>query len=219
MGYPQIGKNRVLVLPVPASDMTAEEYKEAFGIDLNDIELRDLILLQEAGKQAFPVLYIDKENKILYTAERAYSYNDEFALVEGDSLIAKVIETGTIENAKPLYFHPVVIGQSGAQNALQCSVIILNNDDTAFTSWDSIKAYMTSIAVSINAIARFPATGVCRNNDQDVIILSHFDVYTTGQVYVQGTKTDGTLVAGTALNVAPYSIADSNIHDGINKVN
>lgn len=41
MGYPQFGNVKTVVIPVPKEDMSVQEYKNAYGIDLRDIVLLD----------------------------------------------------------------------------------------------------------------------------------------------------------------------------------
>ena len=49
-----------------------------------------------------------------------------------EELIKQVVSSGLIENAKPLYFHPVVITDTANDDVI--SFTILNNDSTPFTT-------------------------------------------------------------------------------------
>ena len=210
MGYKPFGKNRVLVLPVPTSDMTAEEYKNTYGIELDSIELCDLILLQEEGKEAYPVLYIDKENNVLYTADKAFSYASGFEIVEGVSLVSEVIKTGTIENAKPIYFHPIRI-ESTSEKFKVCGTI-LNNSGDAFADLASLIAYMRSKLNDLMTNFDFLVSGgIVVGSIVTTPYLLRVDASTASLYYL---KSDGT---GGNLNIENVTI--SQFSDNVNKIN
>lgn len=93
MGYPNFGKVKTITLPYE-EDMTASQYLDRYGIDLATIELYDLINIA-LDDVVYPVLYADKANKVLYMADRAFSYNGGFTALN-TSLIKKVTESGTL---------------------------------------------------------------------------------------------------------------------------
>lgn len=130
MGYPNFGKVKTITLPIPERTMSFAEYKNAFGIDLEELENTELLLLKEPDGQIVPVLYYDKENAVLYTANYSVDISAGFE-VETESLISKVIEGGTIENAKPVYWHSVKFIRQGANYYyFDGFAIILSNDET-----------------------------------------------------------------------------------------
>ena len=55
-----------------------------------------------------------------------------YSIPQLEEIVAKVIKSGQVENAKPLYSHNITIWD-GAGSTLQLSCNIINNDDTAFT--------------------------------------------------------------------------------------
>lgn len=91
MGYPAFGKVKTFTLPIPDGSMTFAQYKSAFGIDLQQLENTELILLKEPSGNIVPVLYYDKENAVLYTANYSVDISAGFE-VKTDSLISEVIE-------------------------------------------------------------------------------------------------------------------------------
>ena len=65
--------------------------------------------------------------------KRMWSRNELLRL--SDAEIRKLIEDGEIENAKPIYYHPIAIHSKNGGNALgnSLSIVILNNSNTPFT--------------------------------------------------------------------------------------
>ena len=54
MGYPNFGKVKTIVLPVPANQMTYAQYKEKYGIDLKDfIELGSTSIRLKSNRNVF----------------------------------------------------------------------------------------------------------------------------------------------------------------------
>ena len=53
-----------------------------------------------------------------------------------DSRVQALVEGGTLENAKPIYYHPIycVIGIEGVYNKLVFQCAILDNNPTAYTN-------------------------------------------------------------------------------------
>ena len=217
MGYKPFGKNRVIVLPVPDSDMTAEEYRNAYGIELDSIEMRDLILLQEEGKQAYPVLYIDKENKVLYTADKAFSYASGFELVEGDSLINQVISQGTIENAKPIYWHSVYFERSAtSRHFFNGILIILNNSSAPINKTDFLNIIASDGFYGIVFSGFHEQTNSATEPTSSSLKLVAIKGTGTGVLFVQLTSENvEETLAETVIVEADWNVEDR----GTNKIN
>lgn len=204
MAYEVFGNNRSIVLPIPASALTNAEYKNAYGIDLSSLDFYNLVQVQD-GKEIFPVLLNDKENKVLYTADRAFSYDGGFEEIS-DSLIAKVIESGTIDNAKPLYCHPILIVQAGV---LYASCMILNNSPTEINSWDRFKTEVISWDVET---ARIPAAGTFILNGE--VIPSTIISKVAGNIFnIYGLDSNG------SVKYIDITTMNGQVYDGVNKIN
>ena len=68
--------------------------------------------------------WVSTENKNLDSVPSVSDVNTQ---------IANLVEGGTLENAKPLYFHPITIYRSETDFKCLFTMIIINNDSTPFT--------------------------------------------------------------------------------------
>lgn len=212
VSYPQFGKVRDITLPVPAASMTFDEYKAAFGIDLLVVELYDLILIKE-NDVAVPVLYVDKDNDVLYTADKAYSYASGFAEISGGSLIAKVIEDGTIENAKPIYCHPITVVCNDTGYLLRFTCLIFNNSETPIDRV-GFKAFLDSLS-SVQGNIMISGAFVISTDT----IISSYARYDGSQYYLIGVNAaTGAVVShnGSFDTIYPNT---TTFEDGVNKIN
>ncbi|MBO7694164.1 MAG: hypothetical protein J6T10_16215 [Methanobrevibacter sp.] len=125
-----------------------------------------------------------------------------------DSEVKKLVESGTLENAKPLYYHPVIMVKQTGDLTLSISLIIINNDKTAFTSWDTLKNWVES-----NGIANLNACGEINTGDYK-INLSH--IYYNGTTY-RGFGIDILTGVYTGIDIT-NAVLDTFV-DSVNKVN
>ena len=122
ISYPKFGKVKTIVLPIPTSSMSLEEYKDFCGIDLEEF----LIIESDTPYLKFPknalVLIADtfdvsssfvKLNNVILTEEQAYDsgaddgyfgilglYNNDEQKYEGLELFIDKDEEFSIENIK-----------------------------------------------------------------------------------------------------------------------
>ena len=139
----------------------------------------------------------------------------------------QLIESGLIENAKPIYCHPIVIYIDDVSRTMRVTCLIFNNSATPFTL-NTLKTWFDNLVASTNARARIMASGASKYTKatsdeeptEETLIASSIDK-TTGNIYtIQGIKLDGT--------VGAYSDADwqnlfppliTTLIDGVNKIN
>lgn len=207
MGYPIFGKMKTITLPIPDAALTFAEYKDAYGIDLQNLPLVDLILIRQTDGECVPVLYIDKENSVMYTANYSIDYSTGFE-VKSESLISEVIASGTIENAKSLYFHPITIMVAGS---MYFSIVIINNTATAYTK-STLVTELNRIRSLAGETCRFPATG-CFVNEGVAISPYNLEVPQQNEFKLYGFN--GT---NNISKVVDISNVDQ-IFDGVNKIN
>ena len=131
----------------------------------------------------------------------AQTENDVKALIEG----------GTIENAKPLYFHPISIIITGT-NIGYFTLFIINNSSTAFTG-------STLINYIKNTSGRYLVNGAYKTSSY---YLSPSYVSTSeNAIYLIGVDNQGDIHASSQ-NVIDFEsiIASANIfNDNVNKIN
>lgn len=211
MGYPNFGKVKTITLPYE-EDMTASQYLDRYGIDLATIELYDLINIA-LDDVVYPVLYIDKENKVLFMADRAYSYDGGLSVVN-NSLINVVLATGTVTNAKPIYYHGVELISYTAKNVAE--IAILNNSPDPINSIAKFKAWAESIPQDLVIVK---VDGCVKLSDTVYHLYAILKVKTgdTIQYKFAYLDTDGYDVTA-AVDLDDY-FESENTADGVNKIN
>ena len=126
------------------------------------------------------------------------------------NLSKEVIESGLVENAKPIYFHPVILFKNSGDDGVSASIscIILGQLSTGISSYANFKTYCKD-----NEITNIPASGFINDTAQSTsIAISH--IYRTGDTFsVYGIKQDGTYGGYNITSIA-LSIADPS-----NKIN
>ena len=134
----------------------------------------------------------------------AQTENDVKALVEG----------GTLENAKPIYYHPIycVIGVEGTYNKLVFQCAILDNNSTAYTNTTLIQKLkdLMDVGAIINVNGYYKDSN---NEYADVMVL-----YKSGASYTSDTfkpTATGTFSFSQLLEEA----TDISVVDGVNKIN
>ena len=131
-----------------------------------------------------------------------------------EGLIKEQVEGGTLENAKPMYFHPVVLVKSTTPNKCQLTFTIINNNSEAYDTFAKLKAYMVSVAEAINSTARFVCNGSIVNDDSVFIIANCLDVTKAGRMTIQGQDATGGFVTCYIEEITFSAVAD-----GVNKIN
>ena len=129
--YPQFNL-KTLQLPAPASNMTKAEYKEAYGIDLDDVNIKAFKLVL-FGNEKYPIDQIKE-------VEDGYEIYFNGRILSVTDTIQTSNEVYDVANAKPLYYHPITMwaGSGAIRGTLSC--LIVNNSPTAYTKDTFISA-------------------------------------------------------------------------------
>lgn len=123
----------------------------------------------------------------------------------------EVIESGLVDNAKPIYIHPIVLLSSTSHVSL--SLFIFDNSDEPYDTWTKIKAKMKSIADAIEDTARFPSIGSAIKEGTP-FTLRNIDASTSGTFTVYGMDDSGNSVYMNITNMTTDVC-----FDGVNKIN
>ena len=139
----------------------------------------------------------------------------EMAKNVADQEVEELVEGGTLDNAKPIYCHPIYLERTVSGKELRVTMLIFNNDATPFTL-ETFKTYLDDL-YNANNDARIMASGGAVENN-NVIIISFIRKY-NNIYYITGIKTSG----GTAYGISnsDYNIIMANVtlYDGVNKIN
>ena len=119
-----------------------------------------------------------------------------------------LVEGGELENAKPIYCHPItLLGQSG--NKTKLTMLIFNNTATAFDR-NSFKSYLAGMPT-----ARFMTSGFY-DDGVEVHVASYITAQSTTSISFLGYGlTTGDI---DSINIAT-DINDFLFYDGVNKIN
>ena len=130
---------------------------------------------------------------------------------ELQEIIKTLIESGTIENAKPIYFHPVrfsIVGSLGSQpvRVVNGSVVILNNSPDAFDSFDKFRAYLYNGGERIDIVCSVIFY------DDNAVYKGQILGLTGNPSSIGVTYTfDGTATYSNALNSFEFTIVDDKV--------
>lgn len=137
MNYPQFNLTTIQ-LPAPASNMTKAEYKAAYGIDLDQIDIKavKLVLL---GNEKYPIDQIKavEDGYEIYFNGRILSITD---------IVQTSDEVYDVANSKPIYYHPINMYKE-SDNAFIFTV--LNNSPTPINTVAKVIAWANSITGTV----------------------------------------------------------------------
>lgn len=135
-----------------------------------------------------------------------------------DARVKSLVEGGTLDNAKPLYFHPITLGNtsdSANTYSLSWTMIIIDNNSEPYNTWQKVKEKMLAVANAIGDTARFLVNGGLSNNDKSVVVIcNNIDARTDSTLRLYGLDTGRERYS---LDITSISIAEC--YDGVNKIN
>ena len=129
-----------------------------------------------------------------------------------ETTVKDVIKSGTADNAKPVYIHPINFQYSTTGGRIYfISCLIFNNDATPFTS-DSFYDYVLGLITNYGAIIM--ASGAVWSGTATLVATNISD-NGSGGIAIRG------LVGGTAdfYSLTKSEMRDGTFTDGVNKIN
>lgn len=200
MSYPQFNLT-TLQLPAPTSNMTKAEYKAAYGIDLDKVNIKafKLVLL---GNEKYPIDQIKE-------VEDGYEIYFNGRIISITDIVQTSDKVYDVANSKPLYFHPITI-----VNVPQyvVSLIIIDNSSAIIDTPAKLTAKFNEIFQKAGERCRFPTTGSLYI-DNTLCPAYNIEVVSAGGFAVYGFDGTQTKSIGLALDTA------SAVYDGVNKIN
>ena len=199
----------ILQLVLPLASMSKAEYKQAYGIDLDDIEIEKVTLVQEEGSK----------NK--YFVDEIKETEEGFDIYAGGKILSigsdvSVINNAySVENAKPIYCHPITMGYKDASHEFTLTCLIFNNDGTPFT-FASFNEWLDALIAQITT-ARIMCSGYVIVGGETLPV-SYLN-YTTDNV---GIIVSPGSVSSINDNFTPNqwkALVMTSFNDGVNKIN
>ena len=135
----------------------------------------------------------------------------QFNKKEVESIAKDVIKSGLVENAKPIYVHPITILGSGpsASNRLTC--LIFNNDDTPFTK-ESFISFVKALSQQVEGnISRIMTSGSWISGEV---------IYPVAYIFSNDGGTVNVTYASSSTGIEGFINDNStSFNDGVNKIN
>lgn len=202
MGYKEF--NLVtLQLIIPLSTMTKAEYKNAYGIDLNDIDIEKVTLLQEDGSKN--KYFVDE----IKTTENGVDIYAGGKILSIGSSVSVVNNAYSVDNAKPIYCHPINVADDGL-SLCRFNFLIFDNRAEPYTKSEIIAKLKSIMDVD----------GVILANGMVIVEGSRMVVYQIAKytsyygIYASNFDNGSVLDLDTLFNNALVSV-----NDGVNKIN
>lgn len=132
--------------------------------------------------------------------------------VEGDvEGLSELFETGEVENAKPIYCHPITMYLNSENAKYLVSCMILSPKSTAYTK-DELKDLVR------NFTGRLLCTGSYQNSTVGYVAVTCVNSREDG-LWLIGWNTSGTYIGEGNINFAHVIDYSTSFTDDINKIN
>ena len=137
-----------------------------------------------------------------------------------DSRVQALVEGGTLDNAKPIYCHPISILDTNGAEPKRLTCLIFNNDNTPFTL-TSLKKFIDDLAVATTNKGRIMVSGGVKVSATNVCIASYITKGGDSVYYITGINAiDGsTSILGDADFNVVFPSGTTTLDDGVNKIN
>ena len=131
-----------------------------------------------------------------------------------DARVESLVEGGTLDNAKPIYWHTIKLIRSGVEglSSYLIYLIILNNNPNAMTDSEVQNAIKTEGFVAIPHNSRLSTDAGATKFIYDITRVAYKDNAT---FYVDYYDSDGSLITEYTLGFSSSTINDL----GVNKIN
>ena len=128
---------------------------------------------------------------------------------QADARVEALVEGGTLNNAKPIYCHPItLIGEGGAHHL---TMLILNNIAEAFADFDALITHIRTWGLDT---ARIMSSGVFKESDNKIVIASYLMV-TENTIRLVGNYAD----TGSTVSIDITANNFNTFYDAVNKIN
>ena len=220
-------KSAKLIASTGVTHVKVDDVKNIDGEILSQLKCGDVVIKEDAtGEHAYVVTFKSESGICLtYTdasvvetqsydlVDDEWVYNSEDKTEFSNFVTFADITGGTIENAKPIYFHPINVVNTVS---FYLGFIILNNDSTQLDTKDKLLSVMRAIQAELGEgnTARFPATGSFTLSSKQYIAYS-IEVPNQTLVKIYGRSVED----GTSNSIEIQNLTFNATYDGVNKIN
>lgn len=206
MGYPNFNLTTIQ-LPAPTSNLTKAEYKSAYGIDLDAVDIRSFKLVVY-GNEKYAIDQIKEvEGGVeIYFNGRILSITD---------IVQTSDEVYDVANAKPIYCHPIFCSfyRQVDEEVVTFTCLIFNNSPTVFTK-------DTFLTWAINLFNEIPNASIMASGYKGLRPASRLKKHPTSptdSVAIEVVTTDAS--GNDYYSVNLNDMATATFIDGVNKIN
>ena len=128
--------------------------------------------------------------------------------------VEELVEGGALDNAKPIYCHPITLELTATYYKLRLTCLIFNNDSTEFT-WASFKEFLATFN------GRIMITGAVTDIQNSFVVIASQLRVTGSAIYVYGLTTTGDVADANTntINLLESAFNSISLIDNVNKVN
>lgn len=140
---------------------------------------------------------------------------EQFALAKAQELI----ESGAVENAKPIYCHPIRVYTTDnvADSSYMFSIMIFNNDPTPINSRAKLIKWMKDLYDLVGSVITVNASGFYKT----ITSCAYIYIIKTGDDYKFGCDGRSSTNVWNSIETLEESFLDGTCYvlDGVNKIN
>ena len=136
--------------------------------------------------------------------------------ISSKAVSVEEIEDGELENAKPIYCHPISIDREGegVNNPIHIALLIFDNSNEEYNTYAKLYNKF-NVIFGINPNAVFPITGTVYYGDTSAVYVAQKIELYSGVICIRATRPNGTQGYFQIQDYVQYS----SIYDGVNKIN
>ena len=138
-----------------------------------------------------------------------------------DARVQALVEGGTLENAKPIYYHPIIIESAFTpeDTGFVISLAIINNDPTPFT-FQSLIAWAEALEAEISDDVCLNASGYYKSDVYEVTSISYLLITSDKSWRIRGGLYNTLSPVNISFSKATFAaLPIQNFYDGVNKIN
>lgn len=190
------------------------------GVIQNDISVEAVVTLEsvienEGQEDEFTSYHQQIVFKNVYGYDvTIYDKTVTASLVMTPQDVIDEIEAGTLDNAKPIYVHPITIEGTYSTYRIKIALLIFDNSSEEYNTYDKLSAKLNSI-FAVNPLAAFPTTGGLFNSANSNLHIAQKIYKDSDDIVRISTLMDDGTVGYFSLS----NFSEETFYDGVNKLN
>lgn len=135
-----------------------------------------------------------------------------------ENKIKNVIESGEVDNAKPIYCHQIAITDTTGSIKKRLTGFIFNNSATVITR-ATFRSWLDNLKIATNGLGKLLLSGGVYDGEK-IVIASYVYKASSNIYYIAGIDSTGTITSVSNVDFDVLFPGDSTtFEDGVNKLN